>query len=85
MSVHPSLKGASPGKSKTINGTEARELFIIANALCKPMRELMVKPLYLAKKVNGWDEDIHFFIANTQLTTLDKNTGAEKSIGSQKV
>ena len=28
MNVHPSIIGSSPGKNKSINGTEARELFI---------------------------------------------------------
>lgn len=85
MSVHPSLKGASPGKSKNINGTEARELFIIAQVLFKPLREMMLLPLYIAKEINGWPKDIHFAVPNIMLTTLDKNTGSEKSIGNEKV
>lgn len=85
MAVHPSLKGASPGKSKNINGTEARELFIIAQVLFKPLRDMMLMPLYLAKELNGWPADIEFQIPNIMLTTLDKNTGSEKSIGNEKV
>ena len=85
MSVHPSLKGASPGKSKNINGTEARELFIIAQVLLKPLRDMLVLPLYLAKEINGWPKDIHFGIKNIMLTTLDKGTGSEKSIGNEKI
>jgi len=85
MGVHPSLVGASPGKGKSINGTEARELFIIKQALMKPIRDLLLLPLYIAKEINGWDKDIHFVIPNIMLTTLDKNTGATKSIGNQEV
>ena len=85
MAVHPSLKGASPGKSKNINGTEARELFIIAQVLFKPLRDMMLLPLYLAKEINGWDKNIEFGVKNIMLTTLDKNTGSEKSIGNEKV
>lgn len=85
MGVHPSLQGASPGKSKTINGTEARELFIIKQSMMKPLRDLILQPLYIVKAINKWDPDIDFFIPNLQLTTLDKNTGSEKSIGNQKV
>ncbi len=85
MAVHPSLKGASPGKSKNINGTEARELFIIAQVLFKPLRDMMLLPLYLAKEINGWDSSIEFGVKNIMLTTLDKNTGSEKSIGNEKV
>lgn len=82
--IQPSLIGAS-GKSGNINGTEARELFIIKQAMMKPIRDLLVLPLYIVKEINGWDKDIHFVIPNIMLTTLDKNTGAVKSIGNQKV
>jgi hypothetical protein len=85
MGVHPSLQGAAPGKNKSINGTEARELFIIKQALAKPVRDMLLLPLYVVKAINGWDSDIHFVIPNIMLTTLDKNTGAEKNIGNQKV
>ena len=85
MGVHPSLKGASPGKSKTINGTEARELFIIKQSMMKPFRDILLQPLKLVQSINGWDENIDFVIPNIMLTTLDKNTGAEKQIGTQKL
>ncbi|MDL2262964.1 hypothetical protein LJC11_05645, partial [Bacteroidales bacterium OttesenSCG-928-I21] len=85
MGVHPSLQGASPGKGKTINGTEARELFIIKQALIKPIRDMLLLPLYVVKAINKWNPDIHFVIPNIMLTTLDKNTGSEKNIGNQKV
>ena len=81
MGVHPSLQGATPGKGKNINGTEARELFIIKQAMTKPLRDALLSFLYVCKEINGWDPDIHFVIPNIMLTTLDKNTGAEKNIG----
>lgn len=84
MGVHPSLQGASPGKNKTINGTEARELFTIKQSLMKPVRDLLVQPLRIVKAINKWPVDIDFVIPNILLTTLDKNTGAEKQIGSPK-
>ncbi len=81
MGVHPSLQGASPGKNKTISGTEARELFIMKQSMMKPFRDLLLQPLRLVKVINKWDSDIDFIIPNIMLTTLDKNTGAEKQIG----
>lgn len=81
MGVHPSLIGASPGSNKgSFSGTDKRELFIIKQALLKPIRDRIVRPLYLIKKVNNWPADIHFAIPNIVLTTLDKNTGSEKKI-----
>ncbi len=81
MGIHPSLIGASPGRSKTISGTEARELFIIKQAMIQSLRHRLLRPLYIVKRINGWPEDIHFRISNLELTTLDRNTGAVRSIG----
>lgn len=83
MRVHPSLIGSAPGSNKTINGTEARELFIIKQAMMKPYRDRLLRPLYVIRDFNKWGEDIEFQIANTSLTTLDKGTGAVKNIGEQ--
>lgn len=81
MGVHPSLIGASPGSNKgSFSGTDKRELFIIKQALLKPIRDRILRPLYLIKKVNKWPDDIFFAIPNIVLTTLDKNTGSEKKI-----
>lgn len=80
MGVHPSLIGSAPGKNKSINGTEARELFIIKQALLKPLRERLLLPLYIIKAINKWPEDIFFTIPNIELTTLDKGTGSQKVI-----
>lgn len=79
--VHPSIIGSAPGKGKSINGTEARELFLIEQALCKGVQDATLEPLYMAKAVNGWPKDIYFSVTNCQLTTLDKGTGAVKNTG----
>jgi len=83
MGVHPSLIGSAPGSNKTINGTEARELFIIKQALMKPYRDRLLRPLYLIRDFNKWGDDIHFEIMNLSLTTLDQGTGAVKSVGQE--
>lgn len=81
MGVHPSIIGSSPGKNKSINGTEARELFIITQALNKMFQEATLEPLYVVKELNGWPKDIYFSVTNCQLTTIDKGTGAVKNTG----
>jgi len=80
--IHGSVIG-SFGKAKNINGTEARELFMIKQALQKPIRDRLLLPFYIVKKINKWPEDIHFIIPNLELTTIDSNTGSKKSIGNQ--
>lgn len=78
IGVHPSLIGSSPGKNKTINGTEARELYLIKQIMTKPIRDRLLRPFYVIKEINGWDPNLEFTIPNIQLTTLDKNkTGTE--------
>ncbi len=79
LGVHPSLIGATPGKNTgSLSGSDKRELFIIKQALLKPIRDRILRPLYLVKKINKWPDDIHFIIPNIELTTLDKNkTGQE--------
>jgi hypothetical protein len=73
IGVHPSIIGSSPGKNKSINGTEARELFLIKQTLTKPIRDRILRPLYLIKAINEWDPRLHFVIPNMVLTTLDKD------------
>jgi hypothetical protein len=79
------LVGAAPGKGGNINGTEARELFMIKQALCKPWRDQILLPLYMAKAANKWDSNIEFRIANIALTTIDNGTGSVKQIGDQRI
>lgn len=82
--IHPSIIGSAPGKGKSINGTEARELFTIQQVLSKSVQDTTLAPLYIAKAINKWPADIFFSVANLQLTTLDKGTGATKNTGIKK-
>lgn len=82
--VHPSIIGAAPGKGKSINGTEARELFIIQQSMSKIVQDATLEPLYVVKRINKWPENIYFSVVNMQLTTLDKGTGAVKNTGINK-
>ena len=76
MSVHPSLVGSSPGKNKSINGTEARELFTMKQALERLPRDIMLQPYYMLNEVNGWD--LEHDIPDMMLTTLDEKTDAKE-------
>ena len=82
MGVHPSLIGSVPGKNAgSQSGTDKRELFQIKQALMKPFRDRLLKPLELIKLYNKWDKDIVFAIPEPVFTTLDKNkTGQETAV-----
>lgn len=71
MMVHPSLVGSAPGNSKNIGGTDARELFIIKQALLTPFRKRGLKPFYVIKAINKWPKCVEFIIPHVELTTLD--------------
>lgn len=79
MGVHSSIIG-SHGKAGTIAGSEARELFIIKQAIQKSIRDRLLKPLYIVKAINKWPDDIYFMALDIQLTTLDQGTGSKKVI-----
>jgi hypothetical protein len=80
LGVHPSLIGATPGTSGSINGTEARELFIIKQAMQKAIRQMILQELYVIKQINGWPAALKFDVPNLVLTTLDAGTGAVKVV-----
>jgi len=76
--VHPSL-AAIMTESGLSSGSEIRnalEMYIITQAL-QPRKQLL-KPLYILKRLNGWDKDLKFGFRDIQLTTTDKNpTGSQ--------
>lgn len=80
LGVHPGIIGASLGKNKSISGTEARELLMIKQAMLKPIRDRILKPLYLIRDFNEWGDDIHFIITDIVLTTLDENKSGKKEV-----
>lgn len=72
MSVHPSLNGATPGKtSGSLGGSDKRELYMIKQSMMQPFRERLLKPLYLIKKYNGWPDNLVFGVPEYQFPTLD--------------
>lgn len=77
MGVHPSLNGATPGKSKgALSGSNIREIFTMKQSLEKLPRDLIIEQYKLIADVNNWD--IRFEIKDIMLTTLDKGTDAKE-------
>lgn len=73
MGIHPSLIGATPGKSSgSLGGTDKRELFLIKQALMKPIVDRCLKTLKIIKTVNNWDADVSVIVPEYIFTTLDK-------------
>ena len=82
MGVHPSLIGSSPGANKSINGTEARELFTMKQALERLTRDIMMQPFHLINEFNNWELEYDF--PDLMLTTLDEKTDAKEVSNKEK-
>ncbi|MBR6457368.1 MAG: hypothetical protein IKS71_02105, partial [Bacteroidales bacterium] len=81
MGVHSALIGATPGKnSNSLGGSNARELFMMKQALMKPVVDRCMRVLRVIKEYNQWDKDIMITIPEYIFTTLDQNkSGKEES------
>lgn len=72
MGVHPNLIGATPGKnSNSLSGSNQREIFLIKQALSKPMIDRAMRPFAAIKKLNNWPSDYVLTIDEYNFTTLD--------------
>ena len=82
MGVHTGLIGATPGKNKgSLGGTDKRELYMIKQALTKPLLHRVLRPFSLIKKFNRWDENFVIQVPEYTFTTLDQSkTGKEETI-----
>ncbi len=81
MGVHSSLIGSTPGKNKgSFSGTDKRELFMMKQALMKPFRDRLLRPLEIIQKFNGWDPGIVFTVPDIEFTTLDQNKSGKQEV-----
>lgn len=79
MGVHPSLIGAVPGKNGgSMGGTDKRELFLMKQALMKPVVDRCLRPLQLIRQVNGWKKDRTIVVPEYIFTTLDQNKSGKQ-------
>jgi len=84
LGVDPTLIGAGiPGKNGSGGGSDKREAFTIASALCKSNRDSTLEIFEFIQDYNGWDPDIIPVFENTILTTLDKNPTGSQSVTGQ--
>lgn len=81
MNIHPNLIGATPGKSSgSMSGTDKRELFLIKQALMKPLVDRTLRIVKIIKAINKWNPDITVTVPEYIFTTLDKaKSGKQES------
>jgi len=76
--VHPNLVGAVPGKSQSNNsGSDKRELFTMKQSLEVSSHDLLLRPIQVALRFNGW-MNVKPVVPMIMLTTLDEHTDAKR-------
>ncbi len=81
QNVHTDLIGSNPGrKGSSMSGTDKRELFMIKAAMMAPIRDRLMRPLYVVKKFNKWPDEIVFRVSDYEFTTLDKNKSGKQEV-----
>jgi hypothetical protein len=79
MGVHPNLIGATPGKnSNSLSGSNIREIFLMKQALSKPMIDRAMRPFAAIKKINNWPTDYVLTLSEYTFTTLDEAKSGKK-------
>ena len=79
MEVHPSLIGATPGKnSNSLSGSNQRELFLMKQALSKPLLARALRPFNAIKVINEWPSDYAISVPEFVFTTLDEAKSGKK-------
>lgn len=84
MQVHSSMIGSTPGKNKgSFSGTDKRELYLMKQGMMAPFVNRVMRPLYVIKRFNKWDERIVFVNSKLEFTALDTNKTGQQIIETQ--
>lgn len=79
MGLDSKLIGNTPGDATSSGGTDLRERFLVKQIQFAPLQQLMLRPLEVISKFNGWDPHLVWQIDREVLTTLDNSkTGVAK-------
>lgn len=73
--VHPTLANIET-QGKLSSGTEIRNAYLMYLAIKTPLpRKILMRPIELVKKINGWDQGIHFGFRDMVLAPLNEDKG----------
>jgi len=81
--IHPTLANIET-QGKLSSGSEIKNaLNMYLNIKVPVPRKLLLEPINLVKKINGWPQDIHFGFRDMEITNLDENPTGRQSITSE--
>jgi hypothetical protein len=73
QAIHPTLANIETS-GKLSSGSEIRNAFLMYLAIKTPTpRRILLEPLYLVARENGWDPTVKFGFRDIQLTTMDES------------
>ncbi len=73
MGLDSKLIGNTPGDASSSGGTDLRERFLVKQIQFAPLQQLMLRPLEVVSRFNGWDDHLAWQIDREVLTTLDNS------------
>lgn len=78
--VHPTL-AAIQTQGKLSSGSEIRNAFIMYVAIHAPqLRDILLEPIELVHKINGWDPEIKWGFRDIEITDLAENKEGKKEV-----
>lgn len=80
QAIHPTLANIET-QGKLSSGSEIRNAYNMYLAIkTSVVRDILLEPINLVKKINKWPEDIHFGFRDIELTKLDDNKEAKQEV-----
>ncbi len=84
QAIHPSLANIDVAGKLFGSGTEVRNAYLLFLITSTPqVRRMMMKPIELVKKINGWPADIYYGIRDFELAPLNEDKSGMKPAENQ--
>lgn len=78
--IHPTL-AAIETAGKLSSGSEIRNAYLMYTALKTPAaRRILLKPIEMIHRINGWDKSIRWTFRDIEVTKLDDNPQAKQDV-----
>lgn len=84
QAIHPSLANIDVAGKLFGSGTEVRNAYLLFLITSTPqVRRMMMKPIELVKKINGWPVDVFYGIRDFELAPLNEDKSGMKPAENQ--
>jgi hypothetical protein len=81
--IHPTLANIET-QGKLSSGSEIRNAFLMYVAIKTPLpRRILLEPIYMVHKINGWDPTIKWTFKDIEIKTLDEDKTGTSEVNVQ--